>query len=380
VVLLGAGAAMPWDASGSKKIMDKFKEKFVYDDCRMLFDIFVDFYDGEKDYFNFETFLAAVEEVLNFVIASTNENRYASNTSFTPSVLQLKNEIDTLLENKSNVEKRKYCFYIFSKYINIIFSEIKRYNDNVLDDRNKEVNHNLVKFTKYFLKRNYAVKFYTTNYDNIIPQVLGRYFNVYEGFINPSSPYKRFNYDLDRFRKACLSHFNLHGSIFLRKKMMFCPESKYETVYDLNNNNFCDSLNENSGNPGELLSFSPIITGYNKTQRTSNLPFDLGFQAFANDCNDCKAIVTVGCSFSDPHINSKISNFIKWDKTIMLDVNPSSEFQNKDYYLSQFVTKEKNGNWIHDVSGKKHIYKGVFDDFLSNSDNWKCLINKCLAL
>jgi hypothetical protein len=378
VVLLGAGAAYPWDIEfkdSKVNITERILKKFSGDDfAKAILNTLDNYYKGKKKY-NFETFLAVVEELLNYTFASTTPAGNANNKSFLPSIFDINTELVKLLPN-NEVKKKKFCFDKYNEYINIIIEEIKSYNDNVLtDEHNETINENLIKFTKYFLKRNYAVKFYTTNYDSIIPQVLECHFEVYEGLINSSTTYKRFNYDLSRFRKACISHFNLHGSIFLRKEML----EKYETVYDLDSCIKIDRVTENSGNPGELLVFSPIVTGYNKTQKISNRPFDLGFQAFANDCNDCKALVTVGCSFSDPHINSIISNFIKWDTTTMLDVNPSSALIEKDYYISDFIEKEEkkeDSTWVHDISGKKHIYKGDFNSFLSDSNNWKCLINK----
>jgi hypothetical protein len=279
----------------------------------------------------------------------------------------------------NETEKRLRCRYLFRDYIGIVINKIDDYNNHVLDEHNNELNRNLTRFTEYLLKHNYAVKYYTTNYDNIVPQILGRHFDIYEGFINSSTSYKRFNYDLARFRKACLTHFNLHGSIFLHKMRMDVPEIKDETVYDLSGKNeYRDFIYEDSGNVGELLPFSPIITGYNKTQRISNRPFDLGFHAFANDCNDCQALLTVGFSFSDPHINSIISNSIKWDKTSFVDINPCSMFQKKEVLLSQFIPKheKEDSDWIHDLSGKKHIFKEGFDAFLSDKGNWKYLINK----
>jgi hypothetical protein len=383
VVLLGAGAAMPWGSVSSQDIKNKLKDDKSYKTSngipigKFLSDILKEFYGNCEDCFNFETLLALIEEILDYIIASTNLNGNANNTSFIPAILQLKiNEINSLFKDKTEVEKRQYAYKLFSHYIvDIVLKEIYSYNENILSEQYQEVNENLVKFTKYFLRKNYAVKFYTTNYDNIVPQVLSEHFRVYEGLHNSSDCQKEFNYDLSRFRKACVSHFNIHGSIFLHKKFLQ-EDNKYESVY---NNKKCSTMSEwsteeHSGNPGNFLPFTPIITGYKKTQRISNKPFNLGFHALANDCNDCKALLTVGFSFSDPHINSIISNFIKWDKTNLLDVNPSSELIAKDIFISQFIRGEKDQDWIHDRSGKKHIFKGGFDSFLNNKENWKYLI------
>jgi hypothetical protein len=379
VVLLGAGAAIPWGGISSQDIMDNLRsnESCQTKDGKPLgqffYDILKNFYDGHESSFNFETFLATIEEILSYVLASTNLNGTSANTHFTPAILQLKEEIASLLKDEVE-ERRMYCRELFSHYINIIIKKIDLYNEKILTENHEEINENLVKFTKYFLKRNYAVKFYTTNYDNIIPQVLSKHFKVYEGFYNSSDEQKRFNYDLSLFRKACISHFNIHGSIFLGKRIL---DTGYETLYDTRGYGMgLDGLTEDSGNPGDLLSFTPIITGYKKTQRISNKPFNLGFHALANDCNDCKALVTVGYSFSDLHINSILSTFTKWDKTVFMDVNPVFESGRIDHFITRIGVKKEDSQWLHDDTNRKHAYKAGIEEFLKDSSNWKYLLRK----
>jgi hypothetical protein len=405
VILLGAGAAIPWGGIKSckiKKIITQDKTFKVKDGRTMgqfIFDTLDKFYgDGDG---SFETAMAAIEEVLNYTFAIT-ESITVGHTSFIPSIMDLKKDIDNILSNilenkddyyddccnneteKEAIKKRKCCYEIFRHYINLIIEEINKYNKKV--DEYDELNKNLIQFTKYFLDRNYTVKFYTLNYDSLIPQILSKRFKIYEGMykIKTNSGYSRFIYNLNSFRRARLSHFNLHGSIFLCND----ENNRYETVYSSNK----ELLSEDGargidhGNPGEPLFFSPIVFGHNKTQRSFNKPFNLGFNAFINDYNDCRALITVGYSFSDPHINSILSGFTSWNKAKFLDVTYENKdkpklFQNEYTRLTTSVTsfykkedKDKTDTWLCDINERKRIYKKGFEDFLKDKSNWAWLI------
>lgn len=374
---------MPWGGISSSQLKDLFIADTNYRTAdgttigKYLFDILDGFYG--HDCSNFETFLAALETILNYILNATNTGGInEGNTSFTPAILKLKNKIEDLLIGKTIDEKRIYCGDLFRHFVNLVVNKIDEYNNSVLDDKFETINNRLIAFVKYFLNRNYFVKFYTTNYDNIVPQIFEKQFKVYEGFYK-SSIDKRFNFDLDAFRVARLSHFNIHGSIFFKHTMV---GSQYETLYSSSAQHLIYALPINAGNPSERLLFSPIITGYNKTQRIVNKPFNLGFSAFTNDLNNCEGLLTVGYSFSDPHINCILSSFTSWNKAKFIHVtksdrnfdNPNNrEYAQLDYYVTPLYKKEENDIWFHDSSNRKHIYKQGFDNFLSNGLNWTLL-------
>ena len=381
IVLLGAGAAMPWGGISSSQLKDLFIADTNYRTAdgttigKYLFDILDGFYG--HDCSNFETFLAALETILNYILNATNTGGInEGNTSFTPAILKLKNKIEDLLIGKTIDEKSVYCGELFRHFVNLVVNKIDEYNNSVLDDKFETINNRLIAFAKYFLNRNYSVKFYTTNYDNIIPQIFEEQFKVYEGFYKSSSIDKRFNFDLGAFRAARLSHFNIHGSIFLKHTMVGI---QYETLYSSSTQHLMSALPINAGNPSERLLFSPIITGYNKTQRIVNKPFNIGFSAFTNDLNDCDGLLTVGYSFSDPHINCILSSFTHWNKTQFIHVtkcngnfdNPSNrEYAQLDYSVTSLYKEEENDTWFHDISKRKHIYKQGFSNFLEETSNW----------
>lgn len=145
----------------------------------------------------------------------------------------------------------------------------------------------------------------------------------------------------------------MHGSIFLDRE--FDPvKMKYSIIYNSQSPKYIKALNSDGSNPNEPLLFSPIITGYTKTQRGFSSPFNLGFNAFTNDCNDCRAIITMGYSFSDPHINSILLNFTCWGKSKLVNVTlTDKEFQKTpegmsfDYEIYNLYKEYEDKTWFH---------------------------------
>jgi hypothetical protein len=394
VVLLGAGAAIPWDGVKTSDIRNIFVRDTDFGNIdektvgQYLFDILDSSYGHPNT--NFEEFIVVLEEIMNYVFNNTN----IPHTHYMSAILDLKEAINKLLskaitlfseETDVEVRKRIFAYQLFRRYINLVIKEIVTYNNHILDDKYSELNANLLAFTKFFLCRGYSVKFYTTNYDNLIPQVLAKHIKIYEGLSTSNVPsiskHWDFNYDLNRFRMARVSHFNLHGSIFL-KKQWNDDAIIYQTLYDESSQEMPDFASiEDHGNPSQKLFFSPIITGYNKTQRTVNNPFNLGFSTFINDLNDCKALITVGYSFHDPHINSMLSSFTGWNKAKFLNVNQMNknfDSSGVDYFFNETVKriykKQEDKIWLFDTTDRKFIYKDGFSNFLKDSSNWNVIL------
>lgn len=215
VILLGAGFVFPWVKLSSSSI----KEAFIKDDTfsingqtigEFIFNKLDSFYDyGEA---NFETFIAAIESMMNYIISSTNIGKSVKNTSFTPVIYDLKETFSEIFKDKNEDEQRIYIHSIYQHFINLVLNKIKEYNKYVLDKKNERINKSLIEFISYLMNKRYSIKIYTTNYDRLIPQILSPHFKVYEALKDKANGNKVFIYDLQRFRKVHLSHFNLHGS------------------------------------------------------------------------------------------------------------------------------------------------------------------------
>lgn len=390
VILLGAGSAMAWDSISSATIKKMFIEDVHFGKITVgrveltlgeyVFKLLDDFYQADNS--NFETFLAVLEALLNYTINSSKTGGInPQNTSYFSVVYKLNSKIELITEGKTDTEKSEYCFNLFSYYVDIVLANISEYNTEVTikDKFTKGINADLIDFVKFFLVRNYSIKFYTLNYDNIVPQILSSKFHVYEGIHKSIDADGLFNFNLNRFESARVTHFNLHGSIFLHQIRYGL---KIETVYNYTSQTMpVYALEMRGGNPSEPLIFSPIITGYNKTQRINSEPFNLGHTAFVNDCNNCHALLTVGYSFSDPHINSILSSFVCWDKTKFINVTKAGDnYKNEREYntiyhdICQLDGCVEDSNWIKSSNNRRYIYKNCFDNFLKDKDNWKSIL------
>ncbi|MDR3705296.1 MAG: SIR2 family protein [Paludibacteraceae bacterium] len=386
VILLGAGAAIPWNGISSDSIKNCFIENNKYEINgktlgKYIFEILDNYYDPNKS--NFETFLATLESILNYKLSLTTEGKNIQNTSFSPSIYDLKNLINDLFDKKDDDQSRAYIYEIYTHYLNVVIDKIYEYDIQINDKKHTELNKNLIDFIKYYLSKGYSVKFYTTNYDSLVTQSISKKIPIYNGIVKYNDIEWLFDKNLEHYKLAKLSYINLHGAIYNGYKydMGFGkyinirkPEYYSQQLY---------AIGAQGGNPNEMLLYSPIITGYNKSQRAFSEPLNISFNAFANDCNDCVGIITVGYSFSDPHINSIISTLTSWNKCKFLHITIADTDNNIDKNefsrlneVANFINKEADENefWMKDANERKFIYKKGFDEFLKNKSNWRIIL------
>lgn len=379
VLLLGAGFPIAWGAPSSKDILDRIIEdkKYMYDDDttwgKFIFNTLKSFYEDECGVtVNFETVIAASESIMNYVIASTNENKNPYNTSFAPAIYVLIDSIKQKLDKISDETDKRQLFYsIYKHFVDIVIQFIKEYDEKVCTAKYKQLNESLNKFVEFLLNKKYSVKIYTTNYDTNIPQILSKR-KIYMGehlFFDGSAVYKA-NYL--RNKDSHLSYFHLHGCIYWTFKFI---ENKYRVVKSMEIGEV-QSLFAQGGNPSESLIFSPIIVGYSKTQRSLMNPFNIGFANFANDCNDCNKLLTIGYSFSDPHINSIIQTNVDFNKVRLAHIGfverfeGSSEYTKIDYFIRNLYKKNEDESWFNSINNNFVAYKKGFSNFIENRDNW----------
>lgn len=216
------------------------------------------------------------------------------------------------------------------------------------------------------------MKIYTTNYDSIIPQVLCDR-KIYTAEQN-RVVYTTYKADYKRNEQSHLCFFSLHGSIYWTKEI---KDSRYRTIKSSIVKGVV-SLNEDGGNPNEPLIFCPIIVGYMKTRRSLTDPFNIGFTNFAYDCNTCNKIITIGYSFSDPHINSVIRTNTDFNNVRLINVSFMKEFKGSDEYkrIDAFIRpicmpKEDDNNiWFYGSGNSIVVYKKGTQSFFSDRKNW----------
>lgn len=296
-MLLGAGFAQYCKGLGTKDINRLFS---YYSKWTVGNDSLYDYIGNclEKDYydFNFETFLAILENIGSFRLSQFRDGRTTARwKGISSTIFDLRPEF----ESCSFLKDPKLSYEVLRSYINLINENVAVYDDCTKCD--KETNL----FNKYICKlrdSKYIIKIYSTNYDLLIPKALGiqgACLGVREEIIG-----QEFTYNLDEFRGLPLTYFPLHGCSYIY-------QDSYGSFYLSNTEEPMSIFAQSSrgGNPNNETLFTPIISGYNKLEHINGRPFNFGFQAFSNDCFDSDLIITMGYSYSDPHINSVIETF-----------------------------------------------------------------------
>ncbi|NOZ48172.1 MAG: hypothetical protein GXO79_15550, partial [Chlorobi bacterium] len=172
-------------------------------------------------------------------------------------------------------------------------------------------------------------------------------------------------------------HYNLHGSSFWSiqgknyhqlPSIRFFLTGKTELPSNLREQPIIQM------EKGKIINPSNIITGYQKTQKTSLSPFRQMQSAFDRDCLEAEKIIIVGYSFGDAHLNETIR--------MIIIHNPNAEINIIDPYFSKNKMDEKigiellsnssinlspsnlNENTISFLDGKVIVYEEYFDDYL----------------
>lgn len=334
VILCGAGFPLMWGAPKSDELAISIKKiirrKLVNNTslCRKLLN---------ND--SFETIIAAIESLIYYSISSFNKN-------YMTSFFKCQEDIDSGI-----------LWELYEECINTIIQRIEEYENRVLQDNNiKESIRSLWTVLNTTFK---SVKYNTTNYDEILPRVLN---------------WDCENMDLATYANMQNTFSNLHGSIHLCKKYNgWCYEIIHTEKTCRQNNAFLIE----GGNPNELMIFFPIITGQNKVQRVMDMYFNRNIITFSNDLSDCNVLLIIGYSFSDPHINMLIKEFVSLEKTRVVVIDKMEEVSNSNLFdrlirLIPIQTKYKadtsTDDWFSYNNSSVKIYKRGCDKLFSDMD------------
>lgn len=285
-----------------------------------------DYYD-----FNFETFIAILEYVLDYRLSQFREGPTSTSWKSLSSVIfKLKDDI-----SQGDCFKDQQCSYnVLTYYIDLLNSKVQVYDDIC---KCKEEANLFLSYIKKIENCFDAIKIYSTNYDMLVPRIL-KVQQVYLSLDNDIIP--SFIYDINKFISCKLTYFPLHGCSYIEKEKL----GKYRLGLIPKSISLYSSSNE-GGNPNTETFFTPIISGYNKLEHLNGKPFNFGFHAFTNDIFDSEEIITMGYSYNDPHINSLLETFSNCPiKCVTLNDSP-----NFTYNISCRVNIDKSGikNYIN---------------------------------
>ena len=302
-ILLGAGAMIPFGGPSTRTITERL---LFHKSCEYVYKVVQQGYEEEC---NFESLLSSLELLLEWNLSNDNKRHLTfRDTSIYRNVFQLGLPFQ--------YHTTDMVWEIYKQVINDIIEVIKDYDyyPQYTGWRHGKDPAILDLFISKF-QENSNLKIYTLNYDRLIPNLIGNHLDIYEGIEGES-----YGYNLKKFSNHHLTYYNLHGSIYID----YNPYNGIKLLdrpVELEN-----AIIMAGGNPNEQKIFLPIIAGYHKSQRMMSQPFNFGLAAFMSDCDDFETIIIVGYSFSDPHINSILSNFIKTSIAEIIIVDYSFDY------------------------------------------------------
>ena len=275
-------------------------------------------------------------------------------------------------------------------YLYVIRSQIVKYDDNCNSEKFNSLNNDFFSFYQHLKANGYTVRFYTTNYDELITKVFKKFnVSIFSGF---DSLVPGHNYQPSRYFpniKSILTdndiecYYNLHGSAYWESITNY---KNYEDIYSYSPgwpNPYDASSKSQITNPNEFTSTHNIVTGFNKLQKVSVEPLKSFFNALSFDSIKADLIITIGYSYSDPHINRCLRNGTYENNSKLLYITAQENCFGVEWiHMNDCTGKRKPYNTYCEIDNNKHfqksndndvlIYSNGFENFLKE-EGWKKL-------
>lgn len=414
--LLGAGAALPWGGPMTNdltnliisddyfKITNSSKETLG----KYLYDRLCGFYEANKDEINFETILGFLESLIEYYTAANATNPSPLNHCTWPSITTVDESFAKDIFNyklayssdnndpediqywyipgdsengpipyTKNQIKSKFLIEVFKHFTNIIIQEILKYSNTPVVESKKAESEALKDYINNLTVKGFLFRFYSTNYDRLIPMILEDSTDVFEGFTADHDNTLRIDIDKIHSDKNSLVHYNIHGSVHW--------ESLYNGLFPdyqlLKNTLPYNPFHENHQvEIGKRVIITNIIAGQDKTQKMFIPPFKYFEHAFLDDCFSSDIIMIIGNSLNDFNIQKVLSLALSIGnkKLVIIDHDPNQNISKvlnalrkidpKDKY-STYDT-DKNGDWYCNGNKNCFVYLNGFKEFLV-SNAWE---------
>ncbi len=315
---------------------------------------------------NFESIIHFLDSLIHFLrsdVISGYRDIYNSFCKIDKETLNLLIQIDKLdLEDCNDIKFRDKNYeravkLLFYNYNYILYKKLAKYC-SLRPEKKKFLE--LLK-SWYFLKSiTTCLRFYSLNYDRILPNEVDEIFDGYNykkktGFrISTNLP------DISRIINArdIPIHFNLHGSIYWNT-----PIFNQSTFWSSCNNEikppsiYAKQINNGEPNHGTFL--IPIITGYAKIRKAQVPPIREFFSSFEKDLLEADKFLIVGYSFADDHINNTIDTALMFNKKLEIDI---VDFDEKG--LSDNISKKISGKLKNINHNNTHYHMNGFSQYL----------------
>lgn len=344
---------------GGIRISKQTPALYFYNLIENYYDKYEDFKLNKLSYLNFETILNLLEDIYTFIIPFKSNQDYKHSKinmnlvyqiGMKPSIFELKSDVlddlwQSVVKNNGKNEIKnvqELIKFIYLKLIEILANKLDK------KSRQKKVS-GISKFVKFldtnFKNKDFYRRIYTLNYDYWINK---NHPYFWDGFNNNGIYVADLN---DKsINRDC--YFSVHGCVNwkLNTNSNSVKKSDVPLNYELLNQYSTYQLNR------DPLIISPIISGYNKTQRISLKPFHQIYNSFAFDNENADLLIIIGYGFYDSHLNSLISNRTK--PILIIDYKPN--LNSKNNYLAHL---KKNV-----FMNKKNFRMAVDAEFFKNTN------------
>ena len=382
-ILLGAGAANPWNGPTTASITENLIASFNKENeinllCRIQ--SILAKYHGRTNQseINFEILIYALELLWEYYFNKEQQNPMEVRPDF-PGLFNVIEEIDSIIkpqernsENSLSSQKKNTIEDYLRKCIEIIKKIVSKYKANFKDTSyyaNEEVKEMIKR-----LRTKYILRVYPLNYDSSLIDLDLGFYNGFEGEDTTSNYGKIIN------ERNTDCFYNLHGCV----DWDYCIDDLAANGYSYK---YLGSRTVPHSNFGvkpirrRTIFFSPIITGQQKYLHALVRPFNVFFHSFRQDCANSDKILTIGYSYSDDHINDCIAAAMA--ESLEDDQKATTQFLNVTYMkksddnsaFSQFKFTYGFVSGMNGVSKKvvSNEWKDGFGDFLKN-EQWNQLL------
>ncbi len=356
VILTGAGAVIPWGAPNTDKLTEILRHDSVFINDRgepigeYIYSLLLTQKQKRRGYHtpNFETILHFVE----LLFENKRSQSFMSDSFFklndffliepkiqdSLQIFETKNSnfysltnhnlakyLDTAFDSKRLVENEYYYYELYLHFTFLIKKEIEKYE---IDGENDycELNKVFNQFLNQVKGENGIVRFYTLNYDYLVPNISNlTFFDGYDK-VTGKIDEKRI---IEDDKVDC--YYHLHGSFKLN---LIGEKSNDYSVCNVQR-----SFVQNDFIP------SNIITGYNKSDRIFNDIFYEFYQKMIEDFINADRIYILGYSFNDMHVNAALRRAIK-KAVVEITVVDKCSLQDFGFKYSKIAGRDMNYNML----------------------------------
>lgn len=412
VFLFGAGAVIDWKGPTTNNLTERVRKTghktksglYITD---KIYQTLVEECELKEDEVNFETIISVVEELIVYYAGYSGTDSKSSLTSpfLLPSallneIINIK-KIDEERDQPTNYKlildgeaapEQHFLKGLLTKVISQIMADVMSYSYYtnskkviIENETNKQLNDALANWIKASLNLERVARIYTLNYDRLFKIVLeNRGVPLFEGFTNTGAaiePNASHRPDLKRLYDHDFScHYNLHGCASWAVRS-FNGHNMPSHEYSLAINGPLITGNGDVATvqieKGKNIILTPIITGYQKTQKTAVTPFKQMQAAFDRDCMFADKLFIVGYSFGDAHINETIRNALKENEELQVTiVDPNfikgdmygklweDLFSHTNHIPEPMCTDLQDKGLYTCLQGRIRVHTKFFSDFL----------------